>query len=135
MIASKISIGYFLLRITVERIHTWIISAVMLLTVVTGIVFFFVTMLQCAPISYFWNKNQHGSCINIDVIIAITYLYSAFSVVCDFTFALLPVVLIMQLQMNSRTKIALIPVMLMACMYVSYGLIDAVLSNVLLIIF
>ncbi|KAL7802365.1 hypothetical protein V8C44DRAFT_353411 [Trichoderma aethiopicum] len=115
MIASKISIGYFLLRITVERIHTWIISAVMLLTVVTGIVFFFVTMLQCAPISYFWNKNQHGSCINIDVIIAITYLYSAFSVVCDFTFALLPVVLIMQLQMNSRTKIALIPVMLMAC--------------------
>ncbi|KAL7941093.1 hypothetical protein V8C42DRAFT_335763 [Trichoderma barbatum] len=115
MIMSKISIGYFLLRITVERIHTWIIWGVMLLTVVTGIVFFFITMLQCAPISYFWNKNQHGSCINIDIIIAITYLYSAFSVVCDFTFALLPIALIMQLQMNRKTKIALIPIMLMAC--------------------
>ncbi|KAL7928217.1 hypothetical protein V8C35DRAFT_318684 [Trichoderma chlorosporum] len=115
MIMSKISIGYFLLRITVERIHTWIICVVMLLTVVTGIVFFFITMLQCAPVSYFWDKNQNGSCINIEIIIALTYLYSAFSVICDFTFAILPIVLIMQLQMNSKTKIALIPIMLMAC--------------------
>ncbi|KAL6691185.1 hypothetical protein J3F84DRAFT_387059 [Trichoderma pleuroticola] len=115
MILTKISIGYFLLRITVERIHTWIIGTVMLVTVVTGIVFFFVTMLQCAPVSYFWDKNQHGSCINIDVIITLTYIYSACSVICDFTFALLPIVLIMQLQMNSKTKIALIPIMLMAC--------------------
>ncbi|KAK4062789.1 uncharacterized protein Triagg1_9659 [Trichoderma aggressivum f. europaeum] len=113
--ALKISIGYFLLRITVERIHTWIIGTVMLVTVVTGIVFFFVTMLQCAPVSYFWDKTQPGSCINIDVIITLTYIYSAFSVICDFTFALLPIVLIMQLQMNSRTKIALVPIMLMAC--------------------
>ncbi|KAL7958057.1 hypothetical protein V8C34DRAFT_284176 [Trichoderma compactum] len=115
MILTKISIGYFLLRITVERIHTWIIGTVMLVTVVTGIVFFFVTMLQCAPVSYFWDKTQSGSCINIDVIITLTYIYSALSVICDFTFALLPIVLIMQLQMNSRTKIALIPIMLMAC--------------------
>ncbi|KAL6809507.1 hypothetical protein V8C40DRAFT_259173 [Trichoderma camerunense] len=115
MILTKISIGYFLLRITVERIHTWIIGSVMLVTVVTGIVFFFVTMLQCAPVSYFWDKTGNGSCINIDVIIILTYIYSACSVICDFTFALLPIVLIMQLQMNSRTKIALIPIMLMAC--------------------
>lgn len=118
MILSKISIGYFLLRITVERIHTWIIGVVMFLTVAMGIVFFFITMLQCAPISYFWDKNQHGSCLNIDIIIAITYLYSAFSVICDFTFALLPIALIMKLQMNRKTKIALIPIMLMACVYV-----------------
>ena len=71
-------------------------------------------MLQCAPISYFWNKNQDGSCINIEIGIALTYLYNPFSVVCDFTFALLPIALILQLQMNSRTKIALIPIMLMA---------------------
>ncbi|GFP60294.1 hypothetical protein ACSS6W_000105 [Trichoderma asperelloides] len=115
MVLTKISIGYFLLRITVERIHNWIILVVMSLSVITGICFLFITTFQCHPISFFWNKNQDGSCINIDVIIAFTYLYSAFSVICDFTFALLPIVLIMQLQMNSKTKIALIPVMLMAC--------------------
>lgn len=133
MILTKISIGYFLLRITVERIHTWIIGTVMLVTVVTGIVFFFVTMLQCAPVSYFWDKTQSGSCINIDVIITLTYIYSAFSVICDFTFALLPIVLIMQLQMNSRTKIALVPIMLMACVYVLPSFIP--LANSLLNIF
>jgi hypothetical protein len=115
MIMTKISIGYFLLRITVERIHIWIIYLAMLLSVVTGLVFFFVTMLQCQPVSYFWNKSQDGSCINIEIIIALTYMYSAFSVICDFTFAILPIVLIMQLQMNRRIKIALIPIMLMAC--------------------
>ncbi|UKZ61293.1 uncharacterized protein TrAtP1_002559 [Trichoderma atroviride] len=115
MVLTKISIGYFLLRITVEKIHNWIILIVMSLSVITGICFLFITTFQCHPISFFWNKNQDGNCINIDVIIAFTYLYSAFSVICDFTFALLPIVLIMQLQMNNKTKLALIPVMLMAC--------------------
>ncbi|KAM0518871.1 hypothetical protein ACHAPE_003861 [Trichoderma viride] len=115
MILTKISIGYFLLRITVEKIHNWIILIVMSLSVITGICFLFITVFQCHPISFFWNKNQDGTCINIDVIIAFTYVYSAFSVICDFTFAILPIVLIMQLQMNNKTKLALIPVMLMAC--------------------
>lgn len=118
MVLTKISIGYFLLRITVERIHNWIILVVMSLSVITGVCFLFITTFQCHPISFFWDKNQDGTCINIDVIIAFTYLYSAFSVICDFTFALLPIVLIMQLQMNNKTKLALIPVMLMACVYV-----------------
>ncbi|KAH8900843.1 hypothetical protein GQ53DRAFT_863589 [Thozetella sp. PMI_491] len=115
MTLSKLSIGYFLLRITVQRLHRWIVYGIMLVTVVTGLVFFFVTMLQCMPLSYFWNKNQAGTCINVEIIIALTYMYSVFSVTCDFTFALFPIVLIMNLQMNLRTKIALVPIMLMAC--------------------
>ncbi|OLN86602.1 hypothetical protein CCHL11_10143 [Colletotrichum chlorophyti] len=116
MIASKISIGYFLLRITVRKIDVWIIYIVMMLTVCTGVVFFFVTLLQCQPISYFWNKDtQTGHCVNMNVIIALTYLYSAFSVICDFTFAILPMVIIWKLKMNHKTKLALIPIMAMAC--------------------
>lgn len=119
MIASKISIGYFLLRITVRKVDVWIIYTVMVLTVCTGAVFFFVTLLQCQPISYFWNKDgQTGHCINMDVIIALTYLYSAVSVICDFTFAILPMVLIWKLKMDQKTKLALVPIMAMACMFV-----------------
>ncbi|KAK1986841.1 hypothetical protein LZ30DRAFT_240947 [Colletotrichum cereale] len=116
MVASKISIGYFLLRITVRKVDIWIIYIVMMLTVCTGVVFFFVTLLQCQPISYFWNqRTQEGHCVPIDVIIALTFLYSAFSVICDFTFAILPIVLIWKLKMNRKTKLALVPVMAMAC--------------------
>jgi hypothetical protein len=53
MILSKISIGVFLLRVTVQKIHKWIIYAAMAITGFTGAVFFFVTVFQCTPISYF----------------------------------------------------------------------------------
>jgi hypothetical protein len=115
MIASKISIGWFLLRITIRRIDIWIIYSVMLVTVLTGIVFFFVTLFQCNPIAYFWDTSLNGSCIPVEVIIALTYLYSACSVICDFTFALLPVALIWNLNMDRKSKIALVPIMTMAC--------------------
>ncbi|KAI6782743.1 uncharacterized protein J7T54_000886 [Emericellopsis cladophorae] len=115
MIASKISIGYFLLRITIRRTDVWIIYGVMVITVLTGIVFFFATMFQCTPISYFWNRDQSGSCLSMDVIIALTYLYSACSVICDFTFAILPMVIIWTLNINRRSKMALVPIMTMAC--------------------
>ncbi|KFA70258.1 hypothetical protein S40285_07899 [Stachybotrys chlorohalonatus IBT 40285] len=115
MIASKVSIGCFLIRLTVRRIDIWIIYGVMAITVLSGVVFFFVTLLQCRPIYYFWDKSQSGSCIDIEVIIALTYMYSAFNVICDFTFALLPIGLIWSLNMDKKTKLALVPIMLMAC--------------------
>lgn len=115
MVASKISIGWFLLRITVRRSDIITIYLVLATTVATGTVFFFVTLFQCKPQSYFWDQNQSGRCINVDIIIALTYLYSACSLVCDFTFALLPVVLIMKLNLKRSHKVALIPIVLMAC--------------------
>lgn len=86
------------------------------LTVLTGLVFFFVTLLQCNPISFFWDKfSQTGWCVPIDVIIALTFLYSVISVICDFTFALLPIFLVWNLNMSGRTKILLVPILGMAC--------------------
>lgn len=115
MITSKLSIGVFLLRITIQRVHHYILYLAMLCSVLSGLVFFFVTLLQCQPITYFWNKDQNGSCLDPNIIAALTYLYSAISMVCDFTFALLPLHIIRGLQMNVRTKYALIPILGMGC--------------------
>ncbi|KAH6656126.1 hypothetical protein BKA67DRAFT_535020 [Truncatella angustata] len=115
MILSKVSIGCLLLRVAARRLHTWIIYGAMAITVVTCLVFFFVTIFQCAPISFFWNKNQDGTCVSMDVIIGLAYLYSVCSVFTDFTFALLPAWIISGLQLNMRTKLALIPLMAMGC--------------------
>lgn len=118
MISAKISIGYFLLRLTVHRIHVWIIWIVMSLTVLTGAVFFFVTLFQCNPISHFWNQviGAKGSCINVEIIIALTYLYGTISAICDFTFGILPIFLVWNLNMRKTVKIALVPILSMACM-------------------
>jgi hypothetical protein len=116
MITVKLSIGLFLLRVTIKPLHRWIIYIAMGLTVLTGLVFFFVTLLQCAPLSYFWDKSSgKGWCINVDVIIALTFLYSAVSVICDFTFAILPIFLVWNLNMSFKTRILLIPILGMAC--------------------
>ncbi|KAH8654834.1 hypothetical protein BGZ61DRAFT_434895 [Ilyonectria robusta] len=115
MITCKISIGLLLLRIAVRRVDICIIYTAMAVTVLTCVAFFFITLFQCSPISFFWTRQPPGSCINVDVIITITYIYSSFSVLCDFTFALLPISMILKLNMNKQSKIALIPIMLMAC--------------------
>ncbi|KAH7167098.1 hypothetical protein DER46DRAFT_625040 [Fusarium sp. MPI-SDFR-AT-0072] len=115
MISSKISIGYLLLRITTRKLDVWILYGVMAITVCTGVVFFFVTLFQCTPISYFWNQDQPGKCVKPEVIMALTYLYSVFSVISDFTCAILPMFLVFKLNMGRKTKLALIPIMAMAC--------------------
>ncbi|KAH7119835.1 hypothetical protein B0J11DRAFT_71239 [Dendryphion nanum] len=116
MITSKLSIGWFLLRIAIKRIHSWIIYSAMAMSFIAGTVFFFVTMFQCNPISYFWDTDtQDGKCINIEIVIGLGYLYSAFSIISDFTFALLPAFLVWNLQLNRRTKMVLIPLLTMGC--------------------
>lgn len=120
MILSKISIAIFLLRIIVEKIHLWLIYVALCINVLSGLVFFFVTLLQCHPLTYFWEqylpeKVGSGSCISSDIIIALTYLYSSLNIICDFTFALLPIVIVQGLNMNRRLKIAIIPLLSMGC--------------------
>ncbi|KAK1976066.1 hypothetical protein LZ30DRAFT_667493 [Colletotrichum cereale] len=115
MIASKLSIAFFLARITTQKVHKWIVYGAALITVLSGVVFFFVTLFQCRPVSFFWNKDQAGSCININVVIGLAFLYSVFSVISDFAFAILPAFIVWDLQVPRKTKIALIPLLMMGC--------------------
>ncbi|KAF3761702.1 hypothetical protein M406DRAFT_221189, partial [Cryphonectria parasitica EP155] len=116
MILSKISIGLFLVRIIVKKITLHVIYLAMFLSVVTGLIFFFVAVLQCTPVSYFWNKTQPGSCISVDIIIDMTFLYTALNIVCDFSFALMPIFIIRNLNMPKRMKMATIPLLSMGCL-------------------
>ena len=89
----------------------------MFLTALTGIAFFFVAIFQCSPVNYWWkqvNPDISGSCINIKAISNVTYAYSAASILTDFIFALLPIHIVMGLQMDTKTKLALVPIFAMA---------------------
>ncbi|EUC41376.1 hypothetical protein COCMIDRAFT_106331 [Bipolaris oryzae ATCC 44560] len=116
MICSKMSIGFLLLRISIRKLHTWIIYIAMLVSVIAGGTFFFVCLFQCYPISYMWDRtSQQGKCIDNTVITALGYVYSIFSIVSDFTFAIIPGFLVWHLQLKRRAKIALIPLITMGC--------------------
>lgn len=116
MMASKISIAIFLRRIVFERIHKWTIYVAMGISVVAGLAFFFVTMFQCSPIKLFWDHDVSGTCMDPSLVVKAAIIYSVFAIVSDLTFVILPIVLLWNLRMDRRTKLALVPLLSMGCM-------------------
>ncbi|KAG5912598.1 hypothetical protein E4U42_002124 [Claviceps africana] len=116
MIACKLSFAWFLLRITTNRLHSLVIYCASLCTVLAGLAFFFVSLFQCRPISLYWDKDQPGTCVPMDIIMALAYVYSVFSVLTDFTFAILPAFVIWSLQLERRAKVAVVMLVSMGCL-------------------
>jgi hypothetical protein len=122
-VGCKISVCIFLMRITIRPLHIWLLYCVMALTVIAGLVFMFLMLLQCRPLEYFWTKlaydpNIVGTCMDMKIIVIMTYIYSAFAALCDFTVGILPIFLVHKLHMKRKTKIAVMGILSMACMYV-----------------
>jgi hypothetical protein len=59
-----------------------------------------------------------GSCLSTTLLLDIAYLYSALTIVVDFSLGLLPIVLVWNLQMNRRTKFAVGGILSLGAMYV-----------------
>ncbi|KAJ5647329.1 P-type ATPase [Penicillium lividum] len=106
---TKISIALALLRLTVKKPHSIILYCLIGLTIANALLFFFVLVLDCRPISYFWRQadpTAEGSCLSATVLLDIAYLYSSLTILVDFTLGTLPIALVWNLQMNRWTKIA-----------------------------
>ncbi|KAI0098555.1 hypothetical protein GGR51DRAFT_538178 [Nemania sp. FL0031] len=114
MIFAKISIALFLLRITVHRAQRWIIYIITALTCIAGLTLVFIVAFQCKPLARAWDGDIPGSCISVQAIPISTYTYSALAVVTDLTFTILPIFIVWHLQMNKRTKLALVPIFSLA---------------------
>jgi len=119
------------MRICVKKLHLWTLYSVMAATVFAGLVFMFLMLFQCKPLSFFWTRLAHhpvvniegeGSCINMEIIVIMTYIYSAFAAFCDFTVGILPIFVVRKLHMKRQTKMAVVGILSVACMYVTVHL-------------
>ncbi|KAK4183492.1 hypothetical protein QBC35DRAFT_97819 [Podospora australis] len=119
MFLSKLSIAWFLLRVTINRVHRWIIHSAVIITGVSCAAFFFVSMFQCNPVDFFWTQHRSspptGTCIDPQVVVGLAYMFSVFCIISDFTFALLPAWIVSHLNMKRKTKFALIALMGLGC--------------------
>lgn len=116
MVFAKLSFGWLLLRIASKPAHTYILYGTSALALAAGIIFFFVTLLQCQPVSKYWVEDRPGHCIPPRTIIKLAYLYSAVSMLTDFIFALLPAFMIRNLQLGKRIKAIIIVLMGLGCL-------------------
>lgn len=118
---AKISIALVLLRLTVKKIHRIILWANIGIVIAIGLMFWLVLLLDCRPISYFWNRvdpEYSGTCLSVQTLLDIAYLYSALTIICDLTLGILPIFLVWTLQMNRRTKIAVAGILSLGATYV-----------------
>ncbi|RAL12361.1 uncharacterized protein BO97DRAFT_56241 [Aspergillus homomorphus CBS 101889] len=112
---AKVSIALALLRLTVRRSHRFILWTVICASVSVGLTFWFFMVLQCHPVSEFWERTGRGKCLDTSVLLIVAYVYSSICAACDFALGLLPILLVRKLQINPRTKIALGATLSMGC--------------------
>ncbi|KAE8854013.1 hypothetical protein HRS9122_01005 [Pyrenophora teres f. teres] len=112
----KISVGFFLLRITIVRIHLWIIRLIMVVSAIVGIAYTSVVIFQCKPISYWWDLdlNHTGTCLSSTLVMNFTFVVSGLNSFADWVFAVLPVLIVKDLQMKKRMKFVVAGVIALA---------------------
>jgi len=122
----RVACAVMLLRVVLKKDKTirliiWITATTM---VVYSVFFFFITLFQCRPVSFFWNymyPGAVGSCLGNGIltspdggymVMTIFFtVHSVVSVLCDWILGALPFFMLKSLQMGWRRK-ALIIVLL-----------------------
>lgn len=98
--------------------HTILLWAVIAVSTIVGLVFWFMLTLQCQPVSYFWQRFSEpgdGHCMSVDSLINMAYVYSVTATICDLVLGLLPFLLVWKLQLSARSKAALAGILGMGC--------------------
>jgi hypothetical protein len=75
-------------------------------------------LFQCTPVSYFWNKEQHGHCIP-NALITIGMTNGVLSFVGDLVILCMPLPMIWKLQIDRRRKIALSGMFMLGGLYIN----------------
>lgn len=114
----KIAVGLFLLRITIVPLHIWIIRLIMAIAAVVGVAYSLLVVFQCKPISFWWDldPNHTGTCLSPSLVMYFTYIVSALNSVADWTFGLLPIFVVKDLQMKRRVKVIVSAIIGLAAM-------------------
>ncbi|KAJ3515198.1 hypothetical protein NM208_g14993 [Fusarium decemcellulare] len=101
----KLSLMFFYLRIFPTAGVRKLLWGTVIFNVVVGLVFVFVAIFQCQPVSYFWEKwdgEHEGHCMDIN---AITWSNAAISIALDFWMLAVPLFQLKALNLDWKKKI------------------------------
>lgn len=105
----KISLGLFFLRLLTKPWQKRIFYTILTISAVFGVFYFSVTLFVCgSPAniadSFIGTRAKH--CAPVWVVLSTGYIYGIINVVADWIFTLIPIVILMDSQMDRRSKIS-----------------------------
>lgn len=114
----KISVGFFLLRVAVDRPHVWILRVLMAGTVFFGATYLAMVTAQCRPLSTYWTQGPRtpGHCWPRQVIYVMTIAATVVNTGADFVFGTLPWFIVRSLNIPLGTKIVVVCILGLAAM-------------------
>lgn len=104
LLLIKISICFLYLRIFPSRNFRIAVWATQVFNACVLVTFIIADMVQCAPLSYFWNSwdgEHHGRCINSP---ALAWTHAIINIVLDFWMLALPASQVWNLNLPARKK-------------------------------
>jgi hypothetical protein len=114
----KLCLLLFYLRIFPSRGVRLLLWGTIIFTLLFGVIFVFVAIFQCSPISFFWTHwdgEHEGSCLNIN---AIAWANAAISIALDFWMLAIPLAQLRGLNLHWKKKIGVALMFVVGTLYV-----------------
>ncbi|KAI1855095.1 hypothetical protein JX265_012283 [Neoarthrinium moseri] len=121
----KISIAFSLLRLSTNKWYSRSLWALIGFVVTYTILAWLTLLLQCTPMSGFWDKSTKPQCYSILLFIKFGLANTGFNIFTDVCFATLPIPIIMNLQLKLRVRIYLIIILSLGYFAVALGVVKA----------
>jgi hypothetical protein len=121
MIALKLSLAIFFLRVLVTRWQRWIIVTTITLSTIFGVFYFFFAIFQCgyfSNITFFIRRMVMGKCASKSIGLGMNYTYAALTTISDWACILIPIFILRESRMPPRRKLIVGGLMLFASLYV-----------------
>ncbi len=111
-ILLKISLGLFFLRILTKRWQNRTFRIIIAVSVVYGLFFFFIILFQCGDPKHLADRllTKH-KCLPVGVVLGTGYGYGTINVIADWTFVLIPIAILLDSDLDRRSKISVSIVM------------------------
>ncbi|GJC88176.1 hypothetical protein ColLi_11014 [Colletotrichum liriopes] len=112
MLFIKLSIGFFLLRLSNSKFYNWIIYVSSAIVTVWSLVIFFWNLFQCSPVEAQWDYAiPNSKCVSPDAVVAAAYSISVMTILSDWLYALLPIPMIWSVKMTKQAKATVIVIL------------------------
>ncbi|MCJ1343544.1 hypothetical protein MMC31_001739 [Peltigera leucophlebia] len=112
LVFGRVSFAVSLLMIiATNKLRRWILYGLIIGQLLINIIFICLGLGQCSPPAKYWNPSIPGSCMSPRVIVAAGYVQGSWNIFTDFALALLPGVIISNLNMKISLKVGLVVLM------------------------